>query len=156
MYYIDCFCFNFNVFYICIEPGDHILSNYKICVPQWFLAIDSKCNCRSFSVYKYENPSSATFNNCAWIIFSQNTSNLAGYLFVKAFFNSCFEEIIRRHTFFFVRNCVRWGYYLLFWMNFVADLLWLILPTVRRSSVGSFVERDFFIRILFQVYFDFA
>ena len=39
-----------------------------------------------FSVYKYENPSSATFNNCAWIIFSQNTSNLAGYLFIKAFF----------------------------------------------------------------------
>jgi hypothetical protein len=36
-------------------------------------------------------------------------------------------------------------------MNFVADLLWLILPTVRRSSVGNFVER-FFIRILFQVY----
>jgi hypothetical protein len=32
----------------------------------------------------------------------------------------------------------------------------LILATVRRSSVGSFVERDFFIRILFQVYFDFA
>ena len=31
-----------------------------------------------------------------------------------------------------------------------------ILPTVRRSSIGSFVERDFFIRILFQVYFDFA
>jgi hypothetical protein len=31
-----------------------------------------------------------------------------------------------------------------------------ILPTVRRSSVGSFVERDFFIIILFQVYFDFA
>ena len=29
MYYIDCFCFNFNVFYICIEPGDHILSNYR-------------------------------------------------------------------------------------------------------------------------------
>jgi hypothetical protein len=27
-----------------------------------------------------------------------------------------------------------------------------ILSTVRRSSVGSFVERDFFIRILFQVY----
>jgi hypothetical protein len=34
-------------------------------------------------------------------------------------------------------------------MNFVADLLWLILPSVRRSAVGSFVERDFFIRILF-------
>ena len=31
-----------------------------------------------------------------------------------------------------------------------------ILPTVRRSSVESFVESDFFIRILFQVYFDFA
>jgi hypothetical protein len=27
---------------------------------------------------------------------------------------------------------------------FVADLLWLILPTVRRSSVGSFVEIHFF------------
>jgi hypothetical protein len=27
-----------------------------------------------------------------------------------------------------------------------------ILPTVQRSSVGSFVEKDFFIRILFQVY----
>jgi hypothetical protein len=27
---------------------------------------------------------------------------------------------------------------------------------VRRSSVGSFVERDFFIRTLFQVYFNFA
>jgi hypothetical protein len=27
--YIDCFCFNFNVFYICIEPGDPILSNYR-------------------------------------------------------------------------------------------------------------------------------
>ena len=31
-----------------------------------------------------------------------------------------------------------------------------ILPTVRHSSVGGFVERDFFIRILFQVYLDFA
>jgi hypothetical protein len=31
-----------------------------------------------------------------------------------------------------------------------------ILPTVRRYFVGSFVERDFLIRILFQVYFDFA
>jgi hypothetical protein len=31
------------------------------------------------------NPSSATFNNCLWIIFSQDTSNLAGYLFIKAF-----------------------------------------------------------------------
>jgi hypothetical protein len=25
-----------------------------------YITIDSKCNCRSFSVYKYENPSSAT------------------------------------------------------------------------------------------------
>ena len=31
-----------------------------------------------------------------------------------------------------------------------------ILPTVCRSSVQSFVERDFFIIILFQVYFDFT
>jgi hypothetical protein len=29
MYYIDCFCFNFNVFYTCIEPGDHILSKNR-------------------------------------------------------------------------------------------------------------------------------
>ena len=101
------------------------------------LAIDSKCNCRSFSVYKYENPSSATFNNCAWIIFSQNTSNLAGYLFIKAFFfNSCVEGTIRGHTFYFVRNCVRWGYYLLFWMNCVADLLWRSFY-LRRSSIGK-------------------
>ena len=41
-----------------------------------------------------------------------------------------------------VRNCVRWGYYLLFWMNCVADLLW---PS--RSSIGSFVERDFLLWI---------
>ena len=26
---IDCFCFNFTMFYICIESGDHILSNYR-------------------------------------------------------------------------------------------------------------------------------
>jgi hypothetical protein len=42
-------------------------------------------------------------------------------------------------------------------MNFVADLLWLFRSFyLRRSPVESFVERDFFIRILFQVYFDFA
>ena len=92
----------------------------------------------------------------AWIIFSQNTSNLAGYLFIKKhFFNSCFEGTIRGHTFYFVRNCVRWGYYLLFWMNCVADLLWRSFY-LRRSSIGSFVERDFFIRILLKVYFHFA
>jgi hypothetical protein len=38
---------------------------------------------------------------------------------IKAFFNSCFEGTIRGHTFYFDRNCVRWGYYLLFWMNCV-------------------------------------
>jgi hypothetical protein len=48
---------------------------------------------------------------------------------------------------------IRTRYYLLFGMNFVADLLWFYL---RRSSIESFVERDFFIGILFQVYFDFA
>ena len=48
-------------------------------------------------------------------------------------------------------------YYLLFWMNVVADLIWLFRSFyLRRSSVESFVERDFFISILFQVYFDFA
>ena len=35
-------------------------------------------------------------------------------------------------------------------MNCVADLLW------RSFYLGSFVERDFFIRILLKVYFDFA
>ena len=39
-------------------------------------------------------------------------------------------------------------------MNFVADLLWLFRSFyLRCSSIGSFVERDLFIRILFQVYF---
>ena len=42
-------------------------------------------------------------------------------------------------------------------MNFVVDLLWLFRSFyLRRSSVESLVERNFFIRILFQVYFDFA
>jgi hypothetical protein len=42
-------------------------------------------------------------------------------------------------------------------MNFAADLLWLFRSFyLRRSSGESVVERDFFIRILFQVYFDFA
>jgi hypothetical protein len=42
-------------------------------------------------------------------------------------------------------------------MNFVADLLWLFRSFyLHRSSVESFVEKYFFITILFQVYFDFA
>ena len=37
----------------------------------------------------------------------------------------------------------RTRYYLLFWMNFVTDLLWLFRSFyLRRSSVESFVERD--------------
>ena len=52
---------------------------------------------------------------------------------------------------------IRTRYYLLFRMNFVADSLWLLRSFYpRRSSVESFVERDFFIRIVFQAYFDFA
>jgi hypothetical protein len=40
---------------------------------------------------------------------------------------------------------IRTRYYLLFWMNFVADLLWLFRSFyLRRSSVESFVERDGF------------
>jgi hypothetical protein len=39
--------------------------------------------------------------------------------------------------------------------QFFADLLWRSFY-LRRSSIGSFVERDFFIRILLKVYFDFA
>ena len=53
--------------------------------------------------------------------------------------------------------CTR--YYLLFWMNFVTDnfLLWLFRSFyLRRSSTKNLLERDFLIRILFQVYFDFA
>jgi hypothetical protein len=44
-------------------------------------------------------------------------------------------------------------------MNFVVDnfLLWLFRSFyLRRSSAENFVERDFLIRILFQVYFDFG
>jgi hypothetical protein len=41
---------------------------------------------------------------------------------------------------------IRTSYYLLFWMNFVADLLWLFRSFyLRHSSVESFVERDFFL-----------
>jgi hypothetical protein len=48
-------------------------------------------------------------------------------------------------------SMIRTSYYLLFWMNFVADLLWLFRSFyVRRSSVSSYVERDFVIRILFR------
>ena len=39
--------------------------------------------------------------------------------------------------------------------NVVADLLWLFRSFyLRRSSVESLVERDFFIRILFQAHLD--
>jgi hypothetical protein len=54
---------------------------------------------------------------------------------------------------------IRTRYYLLFRMNFVADncLLWVFRSFyLRRSSAENLVERDFLIRILFQVYFDFA
>jgi hypothetical protein len=100
-------------------------------------------------------PSSATFNNCAWIIFSQNTSNLVGYLFIKAFFLiHVLKEQLGHILFYFVRgSCVRWGHYLLFWMNCVADLFWRSFY-LRRSSIGSLVESAFFIRVLLKVYFD--
>jgi len=42
-----------------------------------------------------------------------------------------------------------------FCSRFVMAVLF-ILPTVRRSFVRSFVERDFLLEFLFQVYFDFA
>jgi hypothetical protein len=62
------------------------------------------------------------------------------------------DEILK-----FNNTMIRTRYYLLFWMNFVADLLWLFRSFhLRRSSVETFAERDVFIRILFQVYFDFA
>jgi hypothetical protein len=75
---------------------------------------------------------------------------IAKYLFTGSLKNrsidnlEIFEGTIRGHTFYFVRNCIRWGYYLLFWMNCVADLLWRSFYLCR-SSIGSFVERDFFI-----------
>ena len=57
----------------------------------------------------------------------------------------------------FNNTMIRTRYYLLFWMKFVADLIWLFRSFyLRHSSVESLVERGFFIRILFQVYFDFA
>ena len=59
----------------------------------------------------------------------------------------------------FNNTMIRTHYYLLFWMNFVADnfLCWLFrLFYLRRSSAENLIERDYLIRILFQVYFDFA
>ena len=46
---------------------------------------------------------------------------------------------------------IRTRYYLLFWMNFVADLLWLFRSfDLRRSSVESFIERDFLLEFYFK------
>jgi hypothetical protein len=59
----------------------------------------------------------------------------------------------------FNNTMIRTHYYLLFWMNFVADnfLCWLFrLFYLRRSSAENLIERDYLIRILFQVYFDFV
>ena len=59
----------------------------------------------------------------------------------------------------FNNTMTRTRYYLLFWMNFVADifLLWLFRSFyLRRSSAENLVETDLLIRILFQVYFDFV
>jgi hypothetical protein len=58
---------------------------------------------------------------------------------------------------FYIDSQISFHRKLKFWMNCVADLLWLFRSFyLRRSSVETFVERDIFIRILFQVYFDFA
>ena len=59
----------------------------------------------------------------------------------------------------FNNTMIRTRYYLLFWMNFVAEnfLLWLFRSFyLHRSSAENLVEREFLIRISFQVYFDFA
>ena len=99
--------------------------------------------------------------------FLPNTSNLAGYLhciYKSIFLIHALKEQLGDILFISfvivsVRNCVRWGYYLLFWMNCVADLLWLLRSfylLYAALPVGSFVEWDFFIRILLKVYYDFA
>jgi hypothetical protein len=160
--------------YIIHFPYLDVSQNVKIRQPQWILAIESKCKCRSFSVYKYENPSSATFNNCAWIIFSQNTSNLAGpdafTNEIKSMSPNCsFKTWIKKMLLLidtplnyscfgrklFMRSC--WmlqttGFHICK-QKTIDNCTWNLL---RRTSIGSFVERDFFIRILLKVYFDFA
>ena len=65
------------------------------------------------------------------------------------------QPVWRTKSLNFNNTMIRTSYYLLYWLNFVADLLWLF-RSFYRSSVGSFVERNFFIRILFPVYFDFT
>jgi hypothetical protein len=79
-----------------------------------------------------------TIDNCTWNLSLKFIEvRIFCYLMpVMHFFNSCFEGTIRGHTFYFDRNCVRWGYYLLFWMNCVADLLWRSFY-LRRSSIGK-------------------
>jgi hypothetical protein len=72
----------------------------------------------------------------------------------KLFMRSCWMlqttgfHICKQKT---IDNCT-WNLSLKF---IEADLLWRSFY-LRRSSIGSFVERDFFIRILLKVYFDFA
>jgi hypothetical protein len=59
-------------------------------------------------------------------------------------------------------SIIRWSVHVIifyFYWHFVADnvLLWLFRSFyLRHSFVKNLVERDFLIRILFQVYFDFA
>ena len=48
-------------------------------------------------------------------------------------------------------------FFLIIWLEFSPFDLWQFLSFyLRRSSAENLVEKDFLIRILFQVYFDFA
>ena len=48
-------------------------------------------------------------------------------------------------------------FFLIIWLELSLFDLWLLCSFyLRRSSAENLVERDFLIRILFQVYFDFA
>jgi hypothetical protein len=59
----------------------------------------------------------------------------------KTIDNCTWNLSLKWHTFYFVRNCVRWGCYLLFWMNFVAEFVmahftyWLLHPALPVGNI---------------------
>ena len=112
-------------------------------------------------------PVVCNIQNCAWIIFSQNTSNLAGYLFIKAFF---LFHVLKEQLgdILFISFVIASGEAIIFYFEWIVQPICYdeFCPLARTSarlrqiesvySIGSFVEIIFFIRILLKVYFDFA
>jgi hypothetical protein len=72
-----------------------------------------------------------------WVFLLQTSKWEIGFTSFVYQCRSVFSEVLN-----FNNTMIRTRYYLLLWMNFVADLFWLFRSFyLRRSSVESFVER---------------